>query len=268
MSKDIDRPITNHPVHNGPAVGIELEFEEAGPGVFDDSLRDWNIVIDHSLRNGVEYVSNILEPKQVPDALRLAYERFTKYKLRASARCGVHVHMNISDMTYSEIMRFMMLYCILEPCIFERFARERVTNHFCVPLFANTDMIPTVQKLSSRMRQGDDIRPIVYHCSKYSAVNLKAIYTHLTIEFRHLEAKQNPVEIQRWITFLLSLRARARLYSTPEKIIEMYEEHGIERLKWGLSDPLNYVPDQDYQEAAVDLAYLLCGEEPKDCNGS
>lgn len=261
---NLNRPFSDHPGVLGAKVGIELEFENATNPVYADNLRDWLVTHDHSLRNGVEYVSRVLTPREVPAALRLCYDRVTKYRLKPSVRCGVHVHMNIQDLTYNQLMRYIMLYVLLEPYIFEEFAKDRIDNHFCVPLFANTDMYGFFSKLSKYMRSGANISAHCGRASKYSALNFAAIYKLGTLEFRHLEAQSNPDFIGRWIRFLIELRRSAlNQYDTPEDILKTQEKYGTARLTTGLGIKINSIPDEDYQEAAIDLAYLLCGQEQK-----
>ena len=125
-------------VTKGSAVGIELEFENSKKSIFTKRLRDWSLIADPSLRNGgVEFVSKILPKTQVNAALTRADKVIKEYNLSAHVRCGLHVHVNVTDITFGQLWAMSMLYAFAEPNIFKKFAADRVDNHFCVPNYAN-----------------------------------------------------------------------------------------------------------------------------------
>lgn len=137
----------------GPRVGIELEYEDWA-GIVDDD-KYWQIAHDGSLRNqGVEFVSIPLAMHQVRPALVYIDGVLKEWNPTANERCGVHVHLNMSDKTFNHLFTFTTLYALLEPALFKQYAPDRIDNHFCVPMFYNMSQMTALQDDIARLRAG------------------------------------------------------------------------------------------------------------------
>ena len=275
---------------DGAYMGIELEYEQGHPSIFSSNTKYWSIVEDHSLRDiGVEFVSQPLAQEQVRAALKEVNEIIRENGLQSTKRCGVHVHMNVSDLQIKELWNIIMLYVITEPYIFGNFAEGREENHFCVPLMYNTSMrsllasdinslrktiqvLPKPQQpniispmtfVDSAIYSGGHRPPVlkIFKSGKYSAVNLQTIQTLRTMEFRHLHGTTSMPKINKWINFLFSFREEALIYEEPSDILLEYISYGVRPFlqKLGLKDtPADPIGGTNI----LDYAYDVCGREP------
>jgi len=298
----------------GPRVGIELEYEGFSPRQFaatETKVTKWYLENDPSLRGGgIELISTILQPGAVKSALEEAVNIIKASRAKAHIRCGVHVHLNMSDVVIKHLWNLIVLYVLMEPSIFKQFADGRESSHFCVPLWCNALFAQTLYGDIKHLRVGmkaykqpaqdepilwrdhpieagmvqeanirvpgrihDPLRRIpkpqpqlgVFNCIKYSALNFKPLSTLGSIEFRQHPATTDMKKIQRWVDFLLGLRALAEEYDDPLDILDQYEEIGRAGMceKVGLEH--NNVDELD-QEEAIDVATMAAGHKPTPWN--
>lgn len=281
-------------VKNGVRLGIELEYEGAKTKTFEEHVPGWVLTQDASLRNhGIEFVSHITLPDHLHTRLSNAEEVVQRYKLDPHKRCGVHVHLNMTDMTIKQLWCVSTLYALLEPQIFQFFAPDRTDNHFCVPLYYCENMLTAFTEDARMLRENEtkpkrkSTRPkakpanllgeigidmmqvgrrggglsIIGQCSKYSALNLKTLGNLGTIEFRHLPATTDFMQIEAWCMFICTLREEALKYDDPEDIIIDYEQRGVEGLLGDVGLLALDVDKQDQSDAEY-LALTICGHPP------
>ena len=144
--------LINAPVFRGVALdnvrqnvyGVEIELENyKGTWTWApkfDGKPFWSLVDDPSLRKGIELVSCKMTQVKTKAALVAAQKAINLMKLTSASRCGVHVHVNMLNLTWGQMWSFMALYTFMEPEIFAKFAPERHDNHFCVPMAWNTKL--------------------------------------------------------------------------------------------------------------------------------
>lgn len=184
-------------------IGIGIEIEAEGFDFGDDvsDLSFWNIKEDGSLRNGgVEFCSKILFGQDITDALAEAEEYLQE--LDINWRAGIHVHVDVRDLSANELINVCALYSILEPIIFAWEGNNRQDSNFCVPWFINhTPLVSLGELLKSLQTKGDvsrtDFRSIE-QLGKYSALNLIPVRSQGSIEFRIM---QSTADINRIIEF-------------------------------------------------------------------
>ena len=251
-------------IRSGPRVGIELEYENCGRIRDHWDRQYWSMVHDPSLRNrGMEFVSGVLKPKD----LYAAYNEVKRYieegHVSATKRCGVHVHLNASDLTYREVWNLLTLYALMEPTIFKQFADGREMSHFCVPMWANTHWVlglaDDVRRLRSPRAGHNQFN--VHRCNKYSAINTAPLTILGSIEFRQHPATKDMRRVHKWISLLLRIRSQALTYADPIDIIEEYDNRGRHNMcdKIGL-DTCDVLKDD--QEEAEDAAVIVAGYNP------
>lgn len=283
----------------GAKVGVELEYEGAHHALYGKKMRDWSLVQDHSLRNnGIEFVSRVLPKMEVRRALELADNVIKAEGLYTNKRCGVHVHVNCTDLPMNQVWSFILLYSLLEPHIFKRFADGREENHFCVPVMWNTNFVECMKTSATTLFKGispprlkksrastiqveaftfdqaiqaglgapatsrsTHIDLPIYHSSKYSAVNTTALKRFGTLEFRHLGGTTDIDEVYEWINFLLLLRKEARGYDDPSEIINDYIENGVECFLEFFGLPNARLTEEEEYDI-VDNAFIMCGTRP------
>lgn len=171
----------------GDYFGLEIELEN----IRDDPkerlqvMKDRGILhvdVDGSLRNnGMEFITSPLpfpfEYAEISDTIFDSYP-----EAEASLRCGIHVHMNVRDMTYQQLARLLSLYCLVERIIFKH-TGNRDTNHFCVPVTDTNHVMYALYRMSE-----DHVHHTVRSSHKYSALNIKPVSSLGTVEARHLPA--------------------------------------------------------------------------------
>ncbi len=146
--------LIDQPIHKGLGLsilksnfyGVEIELEGyRGQDnwrwpIGEDVQKVWNLTIDDSLRNGVELLSNRVTQVTLKKSWSGLQKAINNNKLKTSKRCGVHVHVNMLNLTWGQMYSFIALFALLEPYLFKKYAPERHENHFCVPLYWSTKL--------------------------------------------------------------------------------------------------------------------------------
>lgn len=209
--------------------GIELEIESSNDIFPDgDRLEYWTRTTDGSLRaankldqGGAEFVcSKPLPHSKVTEALEefdMAISR-ARTSIRKSTRCSTHVHVNVQDLTLSQLGCFLTLYYLLEPALSAYNGEHRANNQFCIQLRHSPAIL---RGLISCLTQDGKFEGIDNY--KYSALN----WTHIlrgrygTIEFRQGDGiSSSAMEIVPWLDIITELYSVSQeSFSTPVDII-------------------------------------------------
>lgn len=221
----------------GFQVGIEVETENfslphfQGQFVYPHSQFLWKLAGDPSLRNnGIELQSFPSSERNL--ALVLDFlDRINKVmKPEYNDRTGIHVHLNVRDMSVEQWMSLIALYVLYEPALFQ-FSGGREQNIYCVPLRSGTHALPRL--FSSENFAEEIVYTTTRGGSKYMALNYlpTAKQTFGTVEFRHMVGTADVEWIKRWIDLIQYLRAGAnapiskllpRIYEISEKNYEQF----------------------------------------------
>ena len=197
------------------AFGFEIELENVR-GHTNNELQGLiqsgvvRIVEDGSLRNnGKEFVTRPFDlPKESSMLASVQSEILRSFpEVSASLRCGVHVHMNVRELTLNQLGRFLTLYCLVEKIILNH-TGERGTNHFCVPVMdsENSQMYLKAWKSSS-----DTVHSLCLRGQKYSALNVKPVVELGTVEARMLAGEYwNTSKVSDLAKVLQNLKDMAR----------------------------------------------------------
>jgi hypothetical protein len=255
--------------------GIEIEVENfIAP---DRALRFWTLVREASLRNdGIELVSKPLMRTTLNAALLEAEEFVNMAGARATERCGVHAHLQYSHLTWGQLLSSIALHTLVEPHIFAKYAKDRSDNHFCVPMWSNTVLADMLHQDANHLRSGKKPKPktnmrggLLYPrrclemegCPKYSALNIKPLFTLGTLEYRYHPGTHHADEIREWLELLYQIQVVAREFDDPMKVVEWAEDTSIITLceKVGLEPQEVMHIDQ---EDAIDMATILAGHVP------
>lgn len=232
-------------------VGIEVELErfrrthEVATSNQEMLEMLWLQKEDGSLRNsGIEFVSRFgLIWDQVPMAVQELEEYVTTVtngKAEANARTGLHVHIDVTQLTCYQLANLLFLYSILEPLIFH-VSGGRGENVFCVPWETNRFTLGSVvNKLTSiGMRE---MRWRNY--SKYCGLNLAAMSNYGTIEFRMHKGTYKAEEIQKWVDFIAKLYLYAKMSDFVENLQRFRTERDDDKY-WSLIELLFSSYDND-----------------------
>lgn len=208
------------------AVGIEIEME--GRSLPTEHTEYWRVTGDGSLRgNGYEYVLQQPIPfKKVGPALKALQKSFKEWEslLSPSDRCGVHVHVNVQEMTMRQLMNFIILYASLENILVHYCGPSREGNLFCLRM---CDAEHLADSLIDCVEHAD-IRYVVNDQYRYAALNVSALGRYGSLEFRSLQTPTDILEIETWAEMLLQVKKKSLEFQNPWEIVEYFSRNGEE----------------------------------------
>ena len=198
-------------------LGVEFEWEQTGsPWTqahhnFPKLENYWMVVQDGSLRGEDAFelkTTGGLPPHYVETALDHMWSYSRKWS--ASRRTGIHVHLNVCDLTWRQFSNLVSLYALLEPAIYTAAGDERSANPFSVPLYK--DSFVSGRIALALMNQNETV-PYLQQINKYGGLNLACVMKYGTVEFRHLRTTHDQTKILNWIKMIQVLRRYAMLPS-------------------------------------------------------
>lgn len=203
--------------------GIEIEAEGEGMRAVDN--RYWQTENDGSLRGRFpESCAEFVLKKPIPaakvtEAIQNLQQELEGAKFEFSFRTSVHVHVNVQDLPYEQLLNMMYVYFLLEEPLTTYCGRERKGNRFCLRLNDAEGMLDTASVLFRGY--GHDIQHIDGDRIRYSAMNLAALSKYGSLEFRAMHGNLDLEVIQTWCSALHSIREYAKSKKNP---MEIYEE--------------------------------------------
>jgi hypothetical protein len=278
------------PHYAGEYVGIELEYEHAsnygaGESYIEGFPKGWRHTVDHSLRNsGIEYISEPTKRADLADSVNGIISHAREYEVIPTIRCGLHVHVNVTDLSWREMFQMVTYYAFLEPTLFAAFASGREMSHFCAPMWSNTQLAETLHLDSKNLRSGItvageyDQSRIKYYLTggaskysqlsmlsapKYAALNVSSLLKFGTLEFRQAPSTLSASQIIAWAEILLNIRREALKYSDPVKICEVYHRDGIRKMLDAVGYNLLSCDHVDQEDADDTACFIAGAEAPK-----
>jgi len=203
-------------------VGIEIEVEGENLPWCE---KFWKNEEDGSLR-GPETREYVLSKPMTLKEARVALKYLdAQYKekdsvVHDSVRAGVHVHINVQKLNMIELYNFMTLYLVLEEVLVKFCGPYREGNLFCLRACDAEYLLDQLQ-LSAETKRFDNL---VSDQLRYASMNVKALGTYGSLEFRAMRGTRDLDLIYKWAEVLLSLREAALTYENPQKIIEGFSE--------------------------------------------
>lgn len=185
-------------------IEIEAEFEEGGEIWFGD--RTWRAENDGSLRGrSIEYVLqtpiNRNDVVRSIDTIKKALSR-SKIKIANSLRAGVHVHVNVNDLNFDNLLKFIVCYFVLEIPLVEWCGPNRVGNQFCLRACDAEFLVDEI----IRAYRNNDYFLFDNNNIRYSALNLMALPKYGSLEFRALQTDTKLERIAPWVEILLRIK--------------------------------------------------------------
>lgn len=185
-----------------PVFGVEVEVENINKVTPSFPNDIWKKDKDNSLRNnGAEFISFPLHYESVLPALALLFDKGLYTSREFSPRTSVHFHMNVMDLTVTELNNILKVYMVVEPLMYDVVGADRHKNIHCVPLNKCKGI---VHSLSGISKNPFDMTEFGWH--KYTGLNLVPVIHQGTIEFRHMKGTDDMALLERWFKILLSLR--------------------------------------------------------------
>lgn len=198
------------PLVEGFKVGIEIETEIETPEFVDLVVPEgcnWRLTGDGSLRgNGVEWVMR-KPTDQWYDDLADVDDIFEELEVSnvTSPRCGVHVHVNVSDLSVEEMWRVVGMSIVMENVFLAYSGEKREHNLFCL---GSEDAEGGLQdKRSVYIKTG-----MAGMADRYAAINLASLALYGTVEYRCMRTPSHMMDIDYWVRILKSCYCAALEY--------------------------------------------------------
>lgn len=204
-------------------VGIEIEVEGRN---LPANIKGWTRVHDGSLRGeSCEYV--ISEPclrKHVQLMLNRVEGAYQEAgtKVVESPRQSIHIHINVQDMTLTQVYNFAILFLIFERPLVEFCGDHRAGNLFCLRSSDAEGLITALEQAANPYR----IETLNTQKIRYAAMNVSALFKYGSLEFRSMKGTADFGLVKRWINMLLSIKDAAMKFNTPIDIIEEFSKRG------------------------------------------
>ena len=238
--------------------GIEIEVEGEN---LPHNIPGWVEHPDGSLRGeSTEYIFD------GPVTLKGSVERLDKIeeafkssggKIIPSYRASSHIHVNVSDLPLVKIANFITTYFILEDLLFDFAGRERAGNLFCL---RGSDAEGLIYSLSQAVRTGDMVNWLNNDQIRYSALNVKALIQHGSLEVRGMRSTDDFNEVKQWLRIVHQLRQSVNSFRDPQDVIVSISARGAEGFIRSIfdEDTANlFVKSRNLYQRMIDGARLI-----------
>lgn len=180
-----------------------------------------------------------------------------------SERAGVHVHVNVQELTTKQVLTMAMVYYCLENPLVKYCGDNREGNHFCLRLkdadFVVNLLEHTMVEKNLRYLHNEDIR--------YASLNFCSLFNYGSLEFRAMETQPDFSKILEWCQMLVAIRDYAVALGSSDQIpfdISAYSPSGWARRILGdkLFGLINHPEfDQDVMRSMRPIQHLLYMKE-------
>lgn len=235
-------------------VGIEVEAELSKelnygvvlPGAWrqegDGSLRGWGY--EFVLKKPVYYE----ETQQVIDDLHKHIYESNNNKILSSIRAGVHIHINVQDLTIRQMLNFLVCYYIFETALTKQCGKNREGNLFCM---RNQDADYTIQMLERAVSK-QDMYLVRHNNFRYAAMNFQSLFDYGSLESRALATEPSLENIKPWIDMLMKIKSASLTIDDPWTCIDNISGDGASQ--WAINmlgeEMFNKL---DYPEFEIDV---------------
>jgi hypothetical protein len=196
-------------------IGVEVEIEGSDlPG----STPMWKKEHDGSLRgeeNGEWVLRRPVSIENLSGAFQELSKAFENSEIEDTYRAGVHVHINVQDLSTVQLINFVCVFLILEELFVDFCAPSRRGNHFCL----RTKDAEYMKQLLWRACEENNLKLLYTDDIRYGAMNLKSLFQYGSVEFRSLESTKDFSKIETWCRMLYKIREAALKYKDPREIM-------------------------------------------------
>lgn len=232
LAEDPRRFLPDERIVNNGLVGVEVEVEGYRvPAFFNPTeLYYWHKEKDGSLRNeGMEFKTKVpLTGADLAEALQELYSHLHDGNTTTNFRTGLHVHLDCRDLKTYQISGLSSLYYVFEDALFVYADRHRKHSNFCPSIEYSARTITCLGDIMSE--GGRSLLTVSENWPKYSALNLHALGSIGTVEFRQHPGTFQPEEIARWVNILLSMKEYVKTRNWVQFLDNLYDYTGRELL--------------------------------------
>ncbi len=242
-------------------LGVEIEVEGRN---LPRRAEGWRKEADGSLRGeSAEFVlsspSSLTETEKALNNLKKAFKE-SKSDFFHSYRAGVHVHVNVQELTGIQLGSMITAYYLFENSLVHTCDKSRRGNHFCL---RGVDAPMGVHILSGAFAS-KDLKVFNRDNLRYSSINVTSLPKYGSVEFRSMESTDDFDKILTFSRRHLALRKFAQSVDKPTDVISLAQEVGPRALANRVfgedgKDILNYAEFyHDFEEGlehAEDIAF-------------
>lgn len=220
--------IPPHLISDGD-LGLEIEVEGRGLPPHQMVENYWNIEHDGSLRGEArEYVlrkpmSSEGKAEALANLDRAYIENATV--VDESVRAGVHVHVNVQNLTMTQVFTYICAYNILEDLLVKFCGEYREGNLFCLRMKDADYLLWLLERVARQEERpqalGDDI-------VRYASLNVTALRKFGSLEFRSMRGTRDLALINTWADILLDMRNVSTEFENPKELYDWIVENGTE----------------------------------------
>lgn len=185
----------------------------------DNQGREWKITRDASIRidggEACELVTPILKWNDI-ETLQEIIRKLRRAGAKVNESCGLHVHIGAAGMTATAIRNLVNNVASHEQLLYKALNVHENRKRYCQP----TDERFLRELNAKKPATLDELKPIWYgdnrdhsehyHSSRYTIVNLHALFTKGTIEFRIFNGTLHAGEVKTAIQLACALVAFAK----------------------------------------------------------
>lgn len=200
-------------------IGLEIEMEGENIPHKDLTPHSWRKEVDASLRGeSAEYV--LRKPLSLDNTMRALEDLQAMFDLCGTTftptyRAGIHVHVNVQDLTPVQLVTFICSYFMLEEVLLRFCDKSRLGNHFCLRM---SDASYSLDRLVEFVER-QDIHTLNSEDLRYASLNVTSLFKYGSVEFRALESTLDPERIRIWAGVLVHLRDYAKTISSPVDLL-------------------------------------------------
>jgi hypothetical protein len=145
-----------------------------------------------------------LSPSEVEAALA---QLVNLEKTEVNDTCGVHVHVDVRDLTVPQLNNVIGLYLVVERSLYRYCGVDRTNNNFCVPLHKALGGVAGVwHRGVAEFR--DELR--------YGGLNLHAVRRFGTLEFRMHPGSNDINKIVDWMNICAAIKENGKDFEGPK----------------------------------------------------
>lgn len=221
-------------------IGLEHEYE----GVLESTLPNhsfanfWAYHEEQSLKDhGAEYVfTDPLFGIDATNALEwlVSYAKASKWK--CTKRTGIHVHLDVRDLSVPQLAGLCILYGALERLLYRWIGDARDVSHFCIPLYRSDEALSEAcgiirSALNDEKDDGHTALLMADKFERYAGFNLQALAKFGSLEFRQLQTTHDLTRIVDWVNIIMSLKAASfKLPTSDGATVRMIQRMGSREL--------------------------------------
>jgi len=226
--------------------------------IVDRDQRVWKVVRDSSIEaveeeTKCELVTPILQYSDLETLLSMVEKlRFAGSVVNRS--CAIHIHVDAKGFTPQGVVNLVMLIGSREQLLYKAFGIGKDRMRYCKKI--NEELVALIKE--KKPATIEDIRKYwymespyeavagKYHSTRYRGLNLHAMFTKKTVEFRLYNSSLEPQVVKAYLQFTLALCHQAQVH---KKAVMKKTDHYNEK----------------YRMRCFLLRLGLSGEEFKDC---